>query len=472
MNKTIARNSVLMLLGQTIGRFLRAGIIIYAARVLGAASWGSLENALSISAFFVIFADLGINSLLIRESNKKPEERKNYLATSLVIKISLVAILAIFMNLSAKQLSHLPGAVALIPIVTLIFIFDSFRDLGTALSRALEKMEIEAAVNVITNLGIVILGFFALNRFGTNQSFAIAYAIGAGIGTIAIYVPLREYFKGLWRSFNKRLVKPIILSAWPFGLVSLLGIVMINTDILILGLMSTAEQVGFYSAAQKPIQFIYLIPSLLSAAFLPSLSRLANRDDKKEKFRSRIEQGIKTTLFLAIPAAIGGAILAKPIILLLYGSAYLAATTSFLILCLTFIAVFPSALIVNAAFASGSQRDFVIYSFLGIIGNIILDIFLIPKFGISGAAFATLLNQILVNAYVWSKMKKMTHFVILPHLTKIIPAGLTMGIAAFTGLQAGLPVLWDIATSTAIYIGALLLLKENLFKKFTELELE
>ncbi|MCL4406289.1 MAG: flippase [Patescibacteria group bacterium] len=472
MNKTIARNSLLMLLGQTLGRLLRAGIIIYAARVLGAGNWGALENALSISAFFVIFADLGINSLLIRESNKKPEEQKTYLATSLLIKITLVAVLALLMNLFAGKLSHLPGAVALMPIVALVFIFDSLRDLGTALSRAIEKMEIEAAANVITNLFIVVLGFVALRHFGTNQSFAIAYAIGAGLGAVAVFIPLRGYFQKIWKHVDKRLIKSIIFSAWPFGLVSLLGIVMINTDVMILGLMSTAEQVGFYSAAQKPIQFIYIIPSLLSAAFLPSLSRLAGKEEKISHFRDRIEQGVKATLFVAIPATIGGAILAKPIMLLLYGPAYLSGTTSFFILCLTFIAVFPSALIVNAAFAAGSQKEFVIYSFLGIFGNIVLDILLIPAFGIAGAALATLLNQVFVNAYVWRKMKQMTRFTILPHLQKIIPAGLLMGITCYAGLQSGLPVLINIAFSGGVYLGILWLFKENLFKKFTELELE
>ncbi|HOF50622.1 MAG TPA: flippase [Candidatus Colwellbacteria bacterium] len=473
MNKTIAKNSFLMLLGQTVGRLLRAGIIIYAARILGADSWGSLENALSISALFVIFADLGINSLLIREANRKPEERKAYLATSLIIKTSLVAILAVLMNVFAGKLSNLPGAIVLMPIVALIFIFDSLRDLGISLSRSLEKMEIEAAVNIVTNLFIVILGFLALRQFGTNQSFAVAYSIGAAIGTIAVFVPLKKYFQGIWKSFDKKLVKPIILSAWPFGLVSLLGIVMINIDMMMLGLISTAAEVGFYSAAQKPIQFIYIIPSLISAAFLPSLSRLACKNDKKDCFRDRIEQGVKATLFIALPAAIGGAILAEPIMLLLYGSGYIAATTSFMILCLTFVVVFPSALVVNAAFAAErNQKEFVVYAVLGIAGKIILDLIFIPLFGIIGAAVSTMLNQIIINAYIWKKVREITDFSVLPQLKKIIPTTGIMGIVAYVNLLIGVPVLVNIIVAAGIYLGILWLLGEDIFRKTTELETE
>ncbi|HOB90195.1 MAG TPA: flippase, partial [Candidatus Colwellbacteria bacterium] len=459
MNKTIAKNSFLMLLGQSVGRLLRAGIIIYAARVLGADSWGSLENALGISALFVIFADLGINSLLIREANRKPEEQKAYLATSLAIKTSLVAILAVLMNVFAGKLSNLPGAIALMPIVALVFIFDSLRDLGVSLSRSLERMEIEAVVNVLTNLFIVILGFMALRQFGTNQSFALAYAIGAGLGTIAVFIPLKKYFQGIWKSFDKKLVKPIIVSAWPFGLVSLLGIVMINIDMIILGLISTAEQVGFYSAAQKPIQFIYLIPSLISAAFLPSLSRLACKNDKKDCFRDRIEQGIKATLLIALPAALGGVILAEPIMLLLYGPEYLAGTMSFLVLCLTFVVVFPSALIVNAAFAAEkNQKEFIIYAFLGIAGKIVLDLILIPRLGIIGAAISTFLNQIIINTYIWRKMKQMADFRVLPQLRKIVPAAGIMGLVSYALLQLGVPVILNIAVAVIVYIATLWLL--------------
>ncbi|MEK7590294.1 MAG: oligosaccharide flippase family protein, partial [Patescibacteria group bacterium] len=66
ISQTIAKNTFWLFSGQMIGRLLRAAIVIYAARVLGAASWGAFSYALGIAAFLTIFSDIGINALITK----------------------------------------------------------------------------------------------------------------------------------------------------------------------------------------------------------------------------------------------------------------------------------------------------------------------------------------------------------------------------------------------------------------------
>ena len=66
--QTIIKNIFWLFSGQTIGRLLRALLLIYAARLLGAESWGAFSYALSIAAFLSIFADLGINGIMTDDS--------------------------------------------------------------------------------------------------------------------------------------------------------------------------------------------------------------------------------------------------------------------------------------------------------------------------------------------------------------------------------------------------------------------
>ena len=72
ISQTIAKNTFWLFSGQMIGRLLRAAIVIYAARVLGAASWGAFSYALGIAAFLTIFSDIGINALITKQTARDP----------------------------------------------------------------------------------------------------------------------------------------------------------------------------------------------------------------------------------------------------------------------------------------------------------------------------------------------------------------------------------------------------------------
>jgi len=458
IGKKIAKNAAWLFGGQIVGRLLRAVIIIYSARVLGAASWGAFSYALSLAAFLTIFSDFGVNALLTREGVKSPELRNKYLATALALKAFVLVVLMALVTLLADKLTSIPAAAALLPIISLVFAFDSLRDLGVAIARSLEKMEIEAWVNIFTNLAITVFGFIFLYKFGSVASLTWGYALGSGLGLFAIIYILRDYFKGLFGNIDMSLAKSFITSAWPFGLLGLMGVVMINTDVLMLGWLTSAEATGFYSAAQKPIQLFYIIPTLIAAAFFPALTRSVNNKDSH--FKSIFERGVTATYLFAVPIAIGGFLLARPIMKLLYGSVYLPGTSSFAILALTTISMFPATIIANGVYAHDKQKNLLGYVALGIFGNIFFNFLFIPTLGIAGSALSTLINQIIINIYLWRQFKKVTEFSIMPHLGKIVTAGLVMGIFTLFLRHYSVNVIANIALSGAVYLFCLWTLKE------------
>lgn len=461
IGRRIAKNTAWLFTGQITGRLLRAAIVIYAARILGAASWGAFSYALSVAAFLTIFSDIGINALLTREGSKNPNERERYLATSFAVKLVLLLIMSAGVMIFINHLTNLPEAVSLMPIALAVFIFDSLRDLGSAMARALEEMRIEAIANIFTNVAITVFGMAALYFSPTSTSVTLAYAAGTLAGFVFIVIPLRRYFRGLIRNFDRSLIKPILATAWPFGLVGLMGAVMINTDILILGWMRSATEVGLYSASQRPIQLLYIAPSLIATAFFPQLARLAV--ESKEKFSRLFEQALAVIYLLALPLALGGIILAKQLIVLLYGADYTSAYISFAILSATLAVVFPATLIGNAVFAHNKQKTFLIYVALGIFGNIILDLLLIPRWGMNGSSAATLINQIIINIYAWWLMQKTAPFSISGHLVKLSASAAGMGIVTFALQYIGIPVLLNLVVSAIVYIRLLIALKEPTF---------
>ena len=97
--------------------------------------------------------------------------------------------------------------------------------------------------------------------------------------------------------------------------------------------------------------------------------------------------------------------------------------------------------------------------------RVVLDLALIPKFGIVGSSIATLIAQILSNAYLWHTMKSINRFSIMPRLKKVAGAGIAMGITTVILLLLGTQVVVNVVASGVIYVFALKLLKDPLFEE-------
>lgn len=413
--QTIAKNALWLLAGQLVGRLLRAAIVIYAARLLGAASWGAFSYALSIAAFLTIFSDIGINALLTKEASRDPERRNQYAATALFTKIILLLPLAAGAVLLMPYLTNIKEAATLLPFAVLVFAFDTLRDLGAALSRALQKMQIEAGIGIFTNFAIVLLGFLFLTVRATSSSLAAAYALGSGLGFLLTGYILRDHFRNLRANFRPALIAPILKTAWPFGLLGLMGIINLNTDILMLGWMRSPEEVGYYAAAQKIILLLYILPTLLASSVFPQLARLAHTEPSAAK--TLLEKSLALVIGAAIPIAALGIFFGGLIVPFLFGSEYLPAVTTFKILIATVLIVFPSSVLGNAIFAFDAQKSFALFVAVSALGNVFFNALFIPRWGIEGAAASTILTQLITNALIWRKMKSLSKFNVLSRLS-------------------------------------------------------
>lgn len=458
--QTVAKNTLWLAISNVGGRFLRAGIIIYSARVLGAGEWGIFSYAITLVGFLTAVIDCGINPILTREASKTSDEaeRSRIISTAFFIKLALVALGILFIIFLAPYLSTLEGAQAILPIVVFVFIFDSLREFGFSLTRAIERMEWETGLNLLTNAAIVAFGFIFLMRAPNVASFTTAYAAGTGVGLLATAWALRRYGREIFSNFSRRLVGPILRSAWPFSISGLLAVLLTNTDILMIGWFRSAAEVGHYSAALRIVQLLYILPSIFTLSILPTLSRLAH--ENRERFRNVLEQTLIFALMIAVPMGLGGALLGEEIIRFVFGTDYLPAVSSFQVLMFTLIFDFTAVIIASAVFTFDKQKNLIIYAAIGGSLNVVLDLLLIPRFGIVGSAWATLIAQCVSNYYLWIVLNRINPFRVMPHLGRIAIAAPCMFLVAVAGTASGLHVVLTIGISMLAYFGALIFLKE------------
>lgn len=461
LKQTITKNIFWLFFGQIFSRLIRAIIVIYAARILGATEYGVFSYVLSLAAFFTIFSDIGINQIITKEVSRKPERGSHYFSTAFWIKILLFLATALLMIIILPHFAKIEGANLLIPLAALIVIFDGAREFCLSFFRAKEKMELEAIVMTITNFSITAFGFVALYLSKNSYSLTFSYMVATALGALVAISILNIEFRKIFKYFDSSLIKSIITAAWPITLVGILGAFMLNTDTLMLGWFRSAQEIGYYSAAMRIIQIIYTLPIVISSAIFSPLSQLIEKNEH-EKAKILIEKGIALIFLIAMPISIGGLILGKPIIELVYGPEYIPALLTFQILSLTALTIFPTTLISNSILAYGQQKKMTKYIAVAAIGNLIFDLLLIPFYGIAGSAFATLLSQFISNNLSWKFLKNINNFKTLPYIKKIALSSIIMAIISFVLQKTGVNVIVNIAISSAIYFFILYLLKETI----------
>jgi len=465
--QTVIKNTFWLFMGEASGRILKMVLIVYAARKLGADGWGIFSYVISVASLSMVFSDIGISSIITREASQKKEDYKKFISASLLLKSIILIISTIFVIFLSPYLSHIKEANILFPIIGIVLFFDSIRDIAIAINRVFEKMEMEMVMKVIMNLVILVLGIILIRINPFPISMAIAYAVGSLVGLILIIFIIRKNISKLIIKTDLKSLKLVIRTTMPFALVTLIGTIMGNTDIYMLGIWKSPEVIGIYSAAQRFYQFIVIIPSMIATATLPLMSRLANNDNKK--FKVVLEKVLSVFVMIGLPIALGGVILANQIIPLMFGLEYMDAIPVLQILMVMLLVSFPLILLSNTIFVYNEQKKLAKAYIFGVVANVILNYLLIPKFGAIGAATALFVSTAIITFIMWVQMKKINNFETLPWLKEIIISIIAMTFSIFILKYFGVNVILNIIISSLIYLGILLLMKKSILMELREI---
>lgn len=464
--QTVAKNTFWLLVSNVFSRLIRAALVIYAAHILSPREWGAFNYAMSLVAFFIIFADFGVNAVMTRESARDPNQQEKYFSTSFFIKIVASIFIVIFLivlyPIILPFLTSSAGDYALIsiliPIVAFTVIFDSLRDFGAALSRAWEKMEIEGIIQIVTNIAIVVIGVVAMRYSPTAKSLAYGYTLGTALGMIIAFIPFKHYFKTLFSKFSWKSVGNILASSWPFGMMGVMGSIMLNTDSVIIGWLRSIQDVAYYSAGLRIMSILYILPGAIITAFFPTFAKV---EGEKERFGSIIEKSIKLMSLIALPLTVGGVILARQIIIFLYGNRYAPGISSFVLMSMNMLFVYVAAMIGNALFALKREMKLFGYVALAMVGNLIFDLIFIPIWGIAGSALSTLINSMISTWYIIWLLKREVPFKFFRNLGKSACASIVMGLLVYIMSLIHIPIIINIVLGAAIYFIVILLIKEE-----------
>lgn len=464
LKATIFKNFMWLATSNVASRAIKAGLTIYAARVLGAAGYGVVSYALGLAGFFTFIKNVGVDVILTREVAKKPQEQHFYFSTTVVIEAGLLLITAILLLFVAPVFGKIPEAVVLLPFITIMIVADDIRDLFVAFFRGKEQMELEALVVVVGNIAVAVFGFFALFISPTPLSLVIAYVCASLAGVLAAIFFVRGLLLQLRKNFQKSLVVPILRSSLPIVLSGMAGVFMYNVDVIMLGWWRTAEEIGWYSAAQRLVGITSVLSTLVATATFPALARLVH-EGALERLQNLLRNILKMNFLIVVPVVVGGVVLSVPLVNFFFGSTYANAALPLSIYIFSLLANYQSALLITIIYAFDKQVSTIWYSAITSTVNVLLSFWLIRSYGIVGAAITGVIVSFLFVGMLWRKAASLTVFRVPSSVVRFAVAAGGMGFVAFTLLQTGMHVLLVIGCSIVLYFVFLELLGERLRKE-------
>ena len=402
----VVKGTFAVFLGRLISTLIAYLLRIYLARELSLADYGVLYASISFLTSIFTFRDLGLSTALARfvpEAVKqgKPELARAYLKCALLVHFLLTALiclpLILFADPIATFLFHNPTASNVLRILALGTLLSFYSLAFTAFLRGRKRILPYATFNVVYVLATLIsLNFlfsFAKNAVVASVGFALGSVIaGAYVAFFAI--------KALPSSGRaKHELRQVLRSMLSFGLmaflISLFLTLLGNFDTLLLAMLRSASEAGYYQVAVPTARLILFFASSLTAVLLPVLSELwAKRN--VQLLSKAMHLLLKFVCLAAIPLALWLFLFAEPIILIFFGQNYAEASIALKFLSLAYFFYTLAQINLTCSMALNELKRTARFVGLALMANLLLNSALIPSLGILGASFTALITFVLL----------------------------------------------------------------------------
>ena len=382
---------------------------IWVARYLGPNDFGVLNYALAYTALFIIFVKIGLDQIIVREVVKKPRLTNYLMGTAFVLKLigSIIAIVLVCFSLYVIEIDRLTKTV--IFIISAGFILQSFDVIDFFYQAKVLSKYVVIARNSAFILGSLLKVYLILYKYSVVY-FAIANIVDlafSGLFLVIIYKHTGHSIKK-WRYSSKKAIE-LLRFSWPLALSLFLISIHMKVDQVMIGNMLDVEQVGIYSVAVRLAEFWIFIPGILVSTLMPYFVNL--RETNNKLYHYRLMQLYSLMFWMGIFVGLVTIIWGEDIIRLLFGKAYLGAYDALVFN--IWNGVFISQAIARGIWMlSENLQMYRLYNnLIAVLLNISVNLLLIPKVGIAGAALATLVTQAFVTwvfSFLWKPLRAST----------------------------------------------------------------
>lgn len=423
-DRSVAKNFLALVSGEVLARLIAFTVVIIIARLLGAEGYGVVAFAVGINLYFSKIADFAIEWVGARAVAKERESLERLVAAIMGVRLLLALLLTVVAILLVQFFMPEPERTVLsLYCLTILPIAASTKWVHLGLEDA-RPIGVSRVLGELLGLTVVLLIMLRSAEVWVPPLAQVASEI-----FVAVYLVLLLRRRGyrIRLTWDPKTALPVFRAGLPLVMHMLLGLFIYNSDLIFLRIFRDSEQVGYYAAAYTLISLLVNLGITYGMSLLPTMTRHGAGSTSEDTL---FQTALAHVYAVSFPLAIGGCLLAGGIIELAFGAEYAASTLVLQIL----IWSVPLSIAHNvpwAALIARGRQDLLLRAIIiGAMANLVLNMALIPPFGIIGAAVATVITECIVSSLmVMFALGQGLTLVAINRFWRPTVAGLLMGAA-------------------------------------------
>lgn len=365
---------------------------IWVARYLGPEQFGLFSYALAFISMFGFFVTLGMDGGYIVKELKSDKNSKEVLATSLFLKF-IGSILAIaFISIIVRFIEDDNLTITLVTLASFTYIFKVFSVFDLYFqSKVLSKYVVYSNLTALIVVSIIKV-YLIINNFPL-EAFIYASLVEVAVASflyILFYLKNSEVL-GVFK-VDFKYAKNILKNTWPIMISAFLISVYMQIDIVMIKNMLGDSEAGNYAAATKISALFYFIPMAISSSVYPAI--LNAKKISEELYYKRFEQLFTLSVLIMLPTSIFITLFADDIIFILYTDSYSLASSVLMIHIWAAVFIFFNNIQWKWYVTENLQHLALVRITFATLINVALNLYIIPIYGINGAAISTLVSFI------------------------------------------------------------------------------
>ena len=381
------KNTGMLFLGRVGSLLIKMIVGIQVANYLLPDKNGILSGATVYIYFFSAIASLGLDQYIVKELHAFPESRDKILGTSFLMKL-MAGFACIPLIWAAFHIYPATGTpYSYVFILSFIGVIQPFTVIDSYFQSEVQSkyiMQVQIAANLVSAAIKLLLIF---NKMPLEY-FVYAYAFDFLMISTGYFFTYNRKGRNLYRwTYDSALAKKLIAFSWPLIISGIMVALYMKIDALMLQDMKSTKEAGAYQTVSSLSEAWNFVPSVIVTSLFPAILN-ARRDDVA-RYNRRIQNLYDLMVYLSLPVAIV-VTFTSPLIYTLFKPAYAYAAPVLSVHIWSGVFVFLGAANSQYLIAENYNRLTFIRTGFGALVNIGLNLILIPKMGMMGAAIATL----------------------------------------------------------------------------------
>ncbi len=435
---SIAKNTVVQVIGRTIGTVLGLVTLGVMTRYLGTTGYGAFTTVTSFLQIFGILVDFGLSLTTVAMVSEHSADRDRIASNIFTLRIVSAAVFFLLAPAVVLLFPYGPEIKSGVGIAAASFFMIAVNQVLTSLLQTQLRMGRAATAEVLGRSGLL-LGALATAHWNLGLGWMLgALVLGNALTAFWNWLLVRKLVHLHWR-FERSVWKEIFNRSWPIAISISFNLIYLMGGVIALSLFRSQDEVGIYGAARKLLDVLTVIPIMFMGLVLPLLVK-ARSEGSVTDWNRILQKAFDFMAVLALPLVAGTIVVGHDLMIFLAGDEFAGAGPLLLILILACASVFFGSLFGHAIIAIKKQRAMIWGYAADAVLAVALNLALVPRYGATAAAWVTFATEAFIACATYYMIRRVTGFA--PRFGIVLRAGVAaFGMALFVSALPDMHVL-------------------------------